>query len=131
MLHRRNHSPLWRCAPGSGEGAQDPPPETLVTDRREFLKESAAVVALIGAHTQRGELWRLPAFGTISAPLPGRAVEILADAPEVKSLLMAAINTAQTAGAAYADARIQRLQQNFVLTREHQILNIVDTDTLG
>ena len=35
------------------------------------------------------------------------------------------------AGASYADCRIARFRQNFVVTREQQIINVVDTDTLG
>ncbi len=102
-----------------------------MTDRRDFLKHSAAAAALVAVHTQRGELWRLPAFGTVTGSPGNAALEVLADPAQVKALLMAAINAAQSAGAQYSDARIQRLQQNFVLTREHQILNIVDNDTLG
>ena len=44
---------------------------------------------------------------------------------------MDAINAAKMAGASYADARIARIRQNFVVTREQQIVNVVDTDTLG
>src|SRR5690606_23740254 len=35
------------------------------------------------------------------------------------------------AGASYADVRVSRQRQNFVFTREQQIQNIVDTDTIG
>ena len=48
-----------------------------------------------------------------------------------KELLLDAINAAKMAGASYADCRIARFQQNFVVTREQQIINVVDTDTLG
>jgi len=52
------------------------------------------------------------------------------DAP-TKDLLMAAINSARMAGAAFADARVGRTRRNFVITREQQIQQIVDTDTIG
>ena len=48
-----------------------------------------------------------------------------------KELLLEAINAAKMAGASYADCRIARFRQNFVVTREQQIVNVVDTDTLG
>ncbi|HET8771186.1 MAG TPA: TldD/PmbA family protein [Gemmatimonadaceae bacterium] len=44
---------------------------------------------------------------------------------------MDAINAAKMGGASYADCRIARYRQNFVVTREQQIVNVVDTDTLG
>jgi len=102
-----------------------------VTDRREFLKQGTAAAALVVAHTRSGRLWALPQFGVASETLPRAAADLAGDPPAINALLLAAINAAQMAGAQYADARIQRLQQNFVLTREHQILNVVDTDTLG
>ena len=44
---------------------------------------------------------------------------------------MEALNAAKLAGASYADARITRQRQNFVFTREQQIQNVVDTDSIG
>jgi TldD protein len=49
----------------------------------------------------------------------------------VRELLMDALNAAKLAGAGYADARIARYLQNFVVTREQQIVNVVDTDSIG
>ncbi len=87
-------------------------------DRREFLRQSAAL-AVLGA-----------AYGR-----PARAMQAalagLDDAPATRDLLMTALNAATTAGAGYADARICRWRQQAVVTREHQILNILDTDTIG
>ena len=48
-----------------------------------------------------------------------------------KELMMDALNAAKAAGASFADARIGRFRQNFIVTREQQIINVVDTDTLG
>src|SRR5574339_14677 len=42
-----------------------------------------------------------------------------------------ALNAAKSGGASFADARIGRYQQNFVVTREQQIINVVDTDSIG
>jgi TldD protein len=85
----------------------------------------------MAVRTQRGPLWESPVLGHVSVGAPGAAIDVAGDPPAIKELLTTAINAAQMAGAQYADARIQRLQQNFVFTRERQILNVVDTDTLG
>jgi TldD protein len=52
------------------------------------------------------------------------------DAP-TRDLLLLALDTAKRAGASYADVRIQRVQQNAVFTRERQILDVIDSDTMG
>jgi TldD protein len=44
---------------------------------------------------------------------------------------LAAINSAKMNGASFADARVSRTRRNFVITREAQIIEIVDTDTMG
>lgn len=49
----------------------------------------------------------------------------------VKDLLLESLNAAKLAGASFADARIGRYLQNFVFTREKQIINVVDTDSIG
>jgi predicted Zn-dependent protease len=48
-----------------------------------------------------------------------------------RDLMMDALNAAKMAGASYADVRIGRYLQNFVSTREQQITNVVDTDSIG
>src|SRR5579872_7509995 len=101
-----------------------------MSDRREFIRQSAVATALIAAHMRGGTLWQLPEIGMLTDGRPP-GTELLEDPPAIKELLHAALNAAQGAGAEYADARVQRLQQNFVLTREQQITNVVDTDTLG
>ena len=52
------------------------------------------------------------------------------DAP-TRDLLLLAIDSCKRAGASYADARIQRVQRNAIFTRERQILDVVDSDTMG
>jgi TldD protein len=92
-----------------------------MTDRREFLKHGAALAAWAAARDPRARLLRDAAAG----------LELAGDPAAVRALLMAAINAATLAGASYADVRVQRQQQNAVLTREHQILNVVDGDSIG
>ncbi|HEX5830771.1 MAG TPA: TldD/PmbA family protein [Gemmatimonadaceae bacterium] len=97
-----------------------------MTTRRDFLKQGTAVAASVAATSALAR-----AGGAQGAP---GAVQRPAAADmdaSVKELLMEALNAAKLAGASYADARIQRQQQNFVLTRERQIQNVVDTDSIG
>ena len=44
---------------------------------------------------------------------------------------MRALDAARDAGAGYADVRVGRYRNNFIVTREQQIINVVDTDSLG
>jgi TldD protein len=92
-----------------------------MTDRRDFLRTTgaaAAAIAIASAPRRAG-----------AAPAPKDLERFQSGAS--KELLLDAINAAKMAGASYADARISRIRQNFVVTREQQIVNVVDTDTLG
>jgi len=92
--------------------------------RREFIKQGGIAAAAIAA---TGALMPTRSFG---GPVSTRPVEMPPD-DTVRALMMTAINAAQSAGASYADVRIGRYRQSFVFTREHQIVNTVDTDSLG
>ena len=94
-----------------------------MTDRREFLRTTgAAAAALALASTSRGaRAAAAPAYEDLDRFQSGASKELLLDA----------INAAKMSGAGYADCRIARFRQNFVVTREHQIINVVDTDSLG
>ena len=92
-----------------------------MTDRRDFLRATgAAAVGLAIASTPR-RAGAAPAFDDLDRFQSGAS----------KELLLEALNAAKMAGASYADSRIARFRQNFVVTREQQIINVVDTDTLG
>ena len=91
-----------------------------MTDRREFLQTAGAAAALAAAGGR----------GSLLAPRRAAAQQPQMDAA-IRDLLMVALNAARSAGASYADARIGRQRQNFVFTREQQIQNVVDTDTIG
>ncbi|MFK8053163.1 MAG: TldD/PmbA family protein [Woeseiaceae bacterium] len=87
-------------------------------DRRNFLK-----VAGVGA-------------GTIALPVTGRAIaadELLtpADASLQRTLADAALTAAKQAGASYADVRVGRYLNQFVVTRELKVQNIVNTESVG
>jgi TldD protein len=81
---------------------------------------AAAATALAGAFSPR----------SLAALVQARPVEMPYD-DVIRDLMMAAINTAKSAGASYSDARLGRYRQSFVFTREQQIVNTVDTDTVG
>jgi len=93
-----------------------------MSSRREFLKQGSAVA---GAIALGGSL-RPAGAGVLEAAQGGGAMDT-----GIKDLLLESLNAAKMAGAQYADARIGRYQQNFVVTREQQIINVVDTDSIG
>ena len=87
-------------------------------DRRNFLK-----VAGVGA-------------GTIALPVTGRAIAadeltLPADASLQRVLADAALAAAKQAGASYADVRVGRYLNQFVVTRELKVQNIVNTESVG
>jgi TldD protein len=96
-----------------------------MTTRRDFLKQGAAAAAALAAASSAVTR---PAGAQLAAP--GATAPPDTD-PATKELLMEALNAARQGGASYADARVQRQQQNFVFTREQQIQNVVDTDSIG
>jgi TldD protein len=49
----------------------------------------------------------------------------------VRELMMTALEAAKGAGASYSDVRIGRYRNSFVFTREQQIVNTADTDSVG
>src|SRR5476649_2076631 len=94
-----------------------------MTSRRDFLKTGAAVgaLALAAPALTRAEALAQRTAGREPPPMD----------PATKELLVEALNAARMGGAEFADARIGRYRNNFVITREQQIVNVVDTDTLG
>jgi TldD protein len=89
--------------------------------RREFVQ--LAGLAGAGLVATRGEsLEPLLAFQQSTAPA--------ADAAE-KELVLRAIDAAKSAGAAYADARITRLNSESVSTREQQLTGVSRSESYG
>ena len=96
-----------------------------MTNRRDFIKQGGTAAAAVAITACRS-----------APPAPAPAPTVAASGASrldasVKELLMEALNAARLAGAGYADARIQRSRNNIVSTRERQITNVVDTDTMG
>src|SRR5687768_1763869 len=92
--------------------------------RRDFIRESSIAAAGIAATSAFS-----PAMSFAGLVQP-RPVEMPQD-DTVLALMMTAVNAGRSAGASYADVRIGRYRQSFVFTREQQIVNTVDTDSIG
>ncbi|HEY9514123.1 MAG TPA: TldD/PmbA family protein [Gemmatimonadaceae bacterium] len=98
-----------------------------MTDRRAFIKQGAGAAAALAA----AAAWKATGGVAIAAASPVPLSQPIPDSASIKDLMMDALGAAKSAGANYADVRIGRQQQNFVFTREHQIQNVVDTDSIG
>src|SRR5713226_6623556 len=71
---------------------------------------------------------RIPALGN---PVPpGKPLETV-DVALKKQLADIALNAARAKGASYADVRIGRYRNQFIITREDKVLNTVDTESYG
>ena len=95
-----------------------------MTSRRDFV----ATTALAAGALAIGRPHDAAAHSAHTGLMPH--VQQRMDAP-TRDLLMLALDTARRSGASYADARIQRVQRSGVFTREQQILDVVDSDTMG
>ncbi len=62
---------------------------------------------------------------------PERLLKVPLVPSEKKALTDAALNTARSGGATYADIRIGRYLNQFISTRENKIQNIVSTESFG
>ena len=74
--------------------------------------------------------------GLVIPPVFGRRIAadellIALDATMKKRLADAALTAATGAGASYCDVRIGRYLQQFVITRENQVENVVNTESTG
>lgn len=87
-------------------------------DRRDFLKVTGVGMGAIV----------LPIHGQVVA---AEALEQGNAIDNAKALADAALAVAKKAGATYADTRIGRYRQQFVITRERNVENIVNTESVG
>lgn len=95
-----------------------------MTNRRDFLKKGTLVAGAIAAEAAFRKAHGLAPLAPPEPPAPAMD-------SATRELMMAALNAAKMAGASYADVRIGRYLQNFVSTREQQITNVADTDSIG
>src|SRR3954462_5199104 len=92
--------------------------------RRDFIKQTGIAAAGIAA---ANALSPTKSFAGLLGSTP---VEMPQD-DVVRGLMMTAINTAKSAGASYSDVRIGRYRNSIVFTREQQIVQTADTDSIG
>jgi TldD protein len=97
----------------------------MTTSRREFLRAASTATALA-------------AVGGTIAPIEGLAAHLAPRPAEpapmdraVRELLLEALDAARRVGAEFADARIARSRTSSVSTREQQIVNVAEGDTMG
>jgi TldD protein len=89
--------------------------------RKDFLYLSG--VGLGGALLGRTTAWGIPVT-------PGKPLETV-DVALKKQMADTALNAARSKGATYADVRIGRYRNQFIITREDRVLNTVDTESYG
>ena len=79
-----------------------------------------------------GALW-LPSFPSLAGNLvdPAQLLEPGFDVAQKKRLADVALNAAKSAGASYADVRIQRTLNQGIFTREKQVQNIASGESFG
>ena len=110
-----------------------------MTTRREFLKTSGLAAAALSVGGCRSSASTAGGAGAVAGGAPSPVVAPAAPAAggngavdaSVRMLLMEALDAAKLAGASYADARIGRYRNGFVATRERQIVQVADTETMG
>ncbi len=92
-------------------------------NRRDFLRHTATAAGALAASRI------LQPSGALARGLLPPLVE--PESVPIERLLMDAIGAARSGGATFADARIGRYRRQFLNTREQQIINVVDNDTMG
>ena len=93
-----------------------------MTSRREFLASTGLAASAVALASRRLEA------AESGSPILTATTE---PDPQVRVLLMEALNAARLAGASWADVRVQRQRRQNLGTREQQVTNVLDTDTIG
>jgi TldD protein len=86
--------------------------EVHMIDRRQFVHSMLVLGAAAGVR---------PSTVLLAAP----------PADDLRTLADAALDAARTAGASYADIRINRYRNQFIFTRDRRVQNIVNTEDYG
>jgi TldD protein len=73
----------------------------------------------------------LPGLSAFGNPIHASQVLMPMDVKLNKQLADIALNTAKSKGASYADVRIGRYFNQFVITRENKVLNVANTESFG
>jgi TldD protein len=96
-----------------------------MTSRRDFLATGGAALGALAVGPRL-----LEAAPVTGYPAPPRLPALYTDAA-TRELMMEALDAAKRAGASWADVRISRNRNNSVQTREKQVTDVVDADTMG
>jgi TldD protein len=91
-----------------------------MVSRRDFLKTGSVALGAIA----------IAPNGIRAEPAPPPLPPLYTDAA-TRELMMEALDAAKRAGASWADVRISRNRGNSIQTRERQVTDVVDTDTMG
>ena len=93
--------------------------------RRDFLKQSGIAAAGLAAGGMLDR--KLMAAELVSL----RHADDMPSSDVVRELMMTALDAARSGGATYSDVRIGRYRSSSLSTREQQIVNTSDTDSVG
>jgi TldD protein len=93
--------------------------------RRDFLKQSGIAAAGLAATGMLDPGPADAAFATL------RHADEMPPSDVVRELMMAALDAARAGGASYSDVRIGRYRGSSISTRERQIVNTSDSDSVG
>ncbi len=96
--------------------------------RRDFLKTGTAT---LGALAVGPDLLRAAPGLELPAATGYRPLPPVYTDPATRELMMEALDAAKRAGASWADVRIGRNRNNSVNTREQQVTNVLESDTMG
>ncbi|HEX6057801.1 MAG TPA: TldD/PmbA family protein [Gemmatimonadaceae bacterium] len=96
----------------------------MSSNRRDFLK-TAGAAALAAACA------RTVPEGVTTTAQPAAAPPSATGDASIRDLAMEALQAAKDAGASYADVRVGKYRRQFVGTRERQVTNVSDTESLG
>src|SRR5687768_3551800 len=85
--------------------------------RRDFLLQGALLTAGVG-------------LGGGAQPLAARIIQAQ-QSSDLRALAMRSLDAARSAGAEYADVRINRNRQQSISTREQRVLGLGENETFG
>lgn len=105
-----------------------------MTNRREFLRKGTLTLGGLaitpGLASALGTSPGDPALAALIQREKAAAAHTYVD-PATRELMLEALDAATRAGASWADVRISRNRNNSVQTREQQVTDVTDVDTMG
>ena len=107
----------------------------MTTSRRDFLKASSAAAAAAGLAacgvSPQTNPAATPPAPPASTPAPTPPPTLSLGDAAIKDLALRALDASRTAGADYADVRIQQTRTQNVATRERRVQGLSDSESLG